>query len=244
MEIKGRVVLITGGAVRVGGVISRTLAERGAKVVVHYFNSQEAAKKLVTAIRNFGGEAIAVRADVSKSGDVKRMVDESQKVFGRIDILINNAAVFYRTPFPDISDSDWRHFLDVNLSGAFYCAREVAKLMLQQRSGKIINIADVSGINPWPGYIPYSVAKGGLITLTKALAKALAPHIMVNCIVPGPVLLSDCSTEEEKQQMVASTLLQRIGSPQDIANTVAFLIEGSDFITGAIIPVDGGKLIR
>lgn len=243
MILKDKVVLITGSAKRIGRCIALTLAKRGANIIVNYNTSQIEAENVVSEIKNFGVESIAVKADVSKADEVDLMIKKILNEFGTLHILVNNAAVFFKTPFETLSEKDWDINLDINLKGTFLCSRYAADEMLKRKEGKIINIADWSGIRPYKNYIPYCVSKAGVIALTKALAKTLAPYIQVNCILPGPIILPEDFSEEEKQSIIKSIPLKKIGSPDDIASTVVFLIEGSDFITGGMYAVDGGGLI-
>jgi NAD(P)-dependent dehydrogenase (short-subunit alcohol dehydrogenase family) len=163
---------------------------------------------------------------------------------GRLDVLVNNAALFYKTPFGEISEKDWDTFHTLNLKSAFFMAQSASRYMLKHKSGKIINIGDSSADSPFPAYLPYSISKAGIVAMTKGLAKALAPHIQVNCVNPGPVMIPEGYSEEDRQSAIQKTLLKREGSGKDIAKTIRFLLEGSDYITGAIIPVDGGRHIR
>ncbi len=243
MELRGKVALVTGGAIRVGKVIALTLAERGAHVAITYNRSAGEADKTAAEIRRKGVRAAAVQTDISRSADVERMVATLLSEFGQIDVLVNNAAVFFRTPFATLTEKDWDTTIDTNLKGTFLCARAVGAQMLTQGRGKIINTADWAGIRPYNDYLPYCVSKAGVIALTQALAKALAPDVQVNCVAPGPVLLPEDFSEEEREKVIRATPLKRIGSPQDIANTILFLVEGTDFVTGATYLVDGGRLI-
>ncbi|HOQ29567.1 MAG TPA: glucose 1-dehydrogenase [Armatimonadota bacterium] len=243
MELKGKVALVTGGAVRVGRAISLALSEAGASVAVNYHHSEEAAREVVALITARGGNAEAFQADVSVAADVDRMFDGVLERFGRLDVLVNNAAIFPRTPFTTVTEAEWGQVLDINLKGSFLCALRAGREMLQRDGGKIVNIADVSAYRPWPSYIPYCVSKAGVIALTQGLAKALAPKVQVNAVAPGTVLFPESYSEEQRQRAVQPIPMGREGSPEDVARTVLFLIEGSDFITGAVIPVDGGRLI-
>ncbi|HOM82182.1 MAG: 3-oxoacyl-ACP reductase FabG [Armatimonadetes bacterium] len=243
MELKGKVALVTGGAVRVGRAISLALSEAGASVAVNYHHSEEAAREVVALITARGGNAEAFQADVSVAADVDRMFDGVLERFGRLDVLVNNAAIFPRTPFTTVTEAEWDQVLDINLKGSFLCALRAGREMLQRDGGKIVNIADVSAYRPWPSYIPYCVSKAGVIALTQGLAKALAPKVQVNAVAPGTVLFPESYSEEQRQRAVQPIPMGREGSPEDVARTVLFLIEGSDFITGAVIPVDGGRLI-
>lgn len=163
---------------------------------------------------------------------------------GTIDILVNAASQFNETPFGDITEDDWDIHLNVNLKGIFFLSQYIAKAMLCQKKGKIVNIIDAHVSHPYLNYLPYLVSKSGLIGLTHCLAKELAPYIQVNGISPGPVLVQPTWSPEMIRGIVDSVPLQRIGSPEDIANGVLFCLEGTDFMTGAIIPIDGGQSLQ
>ena len=240
MEIEGKVALVTGAARRVGRAIALALAERGAELVIHYLDSEREAQEVLALAKQAGGRPVAVRGDVSISADVNRIVETALQAFGRIEILVNNAAIFYRTPFEKLTEEDWDLFLDVNLKGPFLLCRKVGEIMIRQGRGKIINLADIAGRKVWAEYIPYSVSKAGLIALTKGLAKALAPAVQVNAIAPGAVLLPDGTTPDERERAIRRIPLDRLGSPEDIARAAVYLIE-NDFITGEILTVDGGQ---
>jgi pteridine reductase len=243
MEIKDRVVLVTGAAKRVGRVIALALAKRGAQIAFTYRSSESDATQLAKEIEASCRTALALRADVSRAGDVAATVEQTVERFGRIDVLVNNAAVYPRTPWDQLNEAVWDETLDTNLKGPYLLAKAVGDRMKGQGSGKIINIADWAGARPYRHYLPYCVSKAGVIALTKALALELAPEVQVNAISPGPVMLPEDVTEKERTAIIAATPLRRLGSPDDIAKTVLFLVEGSDFITGAVLPVDGGRLI-
>jgi NAD(P)-dependent dehydrogenase (short-subunit alcohol dehydrogenase family) len=183
---------------------------------------------------------VAVQGDVSIAADVDRIVETAMQAFGRIEILVNNAAIFYRTPFEELTEADWDRFLDVNLKGPFLLCRKIGAIMLRQGQGKIVNLADIAGQKVWAEYLPYSVSKAGVIALTAGLAKALAPHVQVNAIAPGTVLLPDGTSPEERGRAVRRVPLDRLGSPEDIARAVVYLVE-SDFITGEVLRIDGGQ---
>jgi NAD(P)-dependent dehydrogenase (short-subunit alcohol dehydrogenase family) len=169
------------------------------------------------------------------------MLESCRQHFGRIDILINNAAAYFKTPLLNATEEDWDRLIDVNLKAPFFCAKLAAGYMKEQGSGQIINISDVAAYNPWVDYLPYCISKAGVATLTRGLAKELAPEIQVNAVAPGTVLMSEDASEDYTSAIRERTLLKRIGQPRDIANTILFLLEGSDYITGAVIPVDGGS---
>jgi len=241
MDLHGRVVLVTGGARRVGRTIAEALAKRHAHIVISYRSSAREARDAVTALKRHGGHALAVRADLAKPSDVQRLMSRIRQRFGHLDVLVNSAANFDRTPFATLTERDWDHALDTNLKGPFLCALYGSRLM--RRGGKIINIADWAGVRPYRDYLPYCVSKSGVIGLTKALAKELAPKIQVNAIAPGPILPPPDMTAAARRRVIRRVPLQRWGSPQDIANTVLFMIEGTDFMTGSVVFVDGGQLI-
>jgi len=198
MDIKNRTALVTGSAKRVGREVARALARRGAHVVVHYNQSRTEAEDTVAVIESLGVRAIALQADVSKADEVARLFQETENAFGGLDILVTCAAVFRKTPLDSITMDDWSYHIDTNLIGTFLCCQHASRIMLKQQRGKIITIGDWAGEKPYTGYIPYSASKAGVINMTKSLAKTLAPHIQINCINPGPVLLPPDLSEQEK----------------------------------------------
>lgn len=242
MKLKGKTVLVTGAGRRVGKSIALALAEKGAQVAIHYNRSKKEARTVVKEIEKRGGAAHAVQGDLAKGRDCERIVQETVKVLGRLDVLVNNAAVFFKTPLFEVTEKDWDRTLDSNLKGSFFCAQAAAKAM-QKEGGKIINFADWSGFRPYVDYLPYCISKAGVIAMTKGLAKTLAPKIEVNAIAPGPILLPEDLDPVEEEEISRNTPLKKIGSPQDIVSAILFLIEGTDFMTGATIVVDGGRLI-
>ena len=242
MRLAGRVVLITGGAKRLGQIIALALAERGAHVAFSYRTSSREAQFTLKAIREHGVRSLAVKANLSRAAEVQELIGRVKRYFGRLDVLINSAANFDRTPFETLAEPDWNRALDTNLKGPFLCALYASRLM-RSRGGKIINFADWAGVRPYRDYLPYCVSKAGVIGLTKALAKELAPRIQINAIAPGPILPPHDMSRAARARVARRVPLQRWGSPQDIVNTVLFLIEGTDFMTGSTIFVDGGQLI-
>ncbi len=236
MNLTGKTALVTGAGKRVGREIALALARRGAKIVVHYNSSAADARKVVAEIKALGVDALAVKADQTDA----RQVRDAVRKAGKIDVLVASAAVFRRTPFETLTEEDWDFHIDANLKGPFLFALEAGRRM---KAGKMIFFADWAAMRPYRNYLPYLISKAGIICLTKALAKELAPNVQVNAIAPGPVLLPPDFTAKETRQVIESTLVKRLGSPQDIVNSVLFLIEGSDFITGHVLVVDGGRLI-
>ena len=243
MKLSGCVALVTGGGKRVGQAIALALARHQAHVVISYQRSKSAADETVRRVREIGVQAQALRANLSSADDVKRMMEQIRERFGRLDVLVNNAAIFERTPFDKLTEREWDQHLDINLKGPFLCALYAAPLLKKAPRARIINIADWAGERPYNDYLPYCISKAGVIALTKALAKELAPTVGVVGIAPGPILPPPDMTPAEKQRVIKRVPLGHWGSPEDIANTVVFAIEGTDFMTGSTIFVDGGRLI-
>lgn len=243
MDIQGKSALVTGGAVRVGKAISMGLAKAGAEVAVHYNRSKDEAQKTVSEIEALGGKAFAIQGDFRKIPEVERVVSDSAAQTGRLDILINNAANYFRTPIGEVTEDGWDALFHLNVKAPFFCAQFAASFMKKQANGWIINIADVAGISPWHDFIAYSASKAGLISITKGLARALAPDVQVNAIASGTVLIHEEASEKYQRQVVDQTLLKRVGKPEDIVNTVLFLLQGSDYVTGTVVTVDGGRLL-
>jgi len=241
MDLAGKTAIVTGSAKRVGRVIARFLAERGTNIVVHYNTSEADAREAVDELTGMGVHAEPMQADLTRADQVTAMVDGAVEAFGGVQILVNSAAVFPRTPFRELTEADWDRSIDANLKGPFLCAWRVGLHLLASGGGKIVNIADWAGEMPYADYLPYCVSKAGVIGLTKALAVDLAPTVTVNAVSPGPVLLPEDFSQHEKQEVARQTAVKRIGSPEDIAATVRFLLEGSDFITGQVLKVDGGR---
>ncbi len=244
MHLQGKTIIITGAAVRLGRAMALELAESGAHLFCHYHSSHRQAHSLEQELRDKGCETHFYQADLSDRAQIKKMAEQAHHRMGQIDVLINNAAVFYKTPLGQVTEADWDYFMNLNLKAPFFLAQEVSRFMLKQGSGKIVNIADAGAVRMFPGYLPYSISKAGVVALTTGLAKALAPNIQVNCVNPGPVLLPEELSEDERSFALEQTLLNREGRPEDIARTVRFILEGTDYMTGAVIPVDGGRQIR
>ncbi len=244
MELAGKAVLVTGGAQRVGQAISLGLARAGAQVAIHYHNSREDAEKTLAQVKSENGSGCLVHGDLSSIADVRNVVDTCASTLGGLDVLVNNAALYLKTPPFETSEEDWDRLFGINLKAPYFCSVHAVRQMREQgQGGKIINVADVSAYSPWPDYVPYCTTKAGLIAMTKGLAKAFAPDILVNAVASGTVLMSDGASTDYTAHIAAETLLKRIGSPQDIVNAVLFLIEGGDYITGEILAVDGGRQI-
>jgi NAD(P)-dependent dehydrogenase (short-subunit alcohol dehydrogenase family) len=242
MELNNAVVLITGAAVRVGRAVALHLAERGAHIAFSYYLDEEPWAQTQADIEALGVQCLAVQAEMRDSTQVRTLVEATIKRFGRVDVLINNASIFLKAPFLEISEEDWNLAIDVNLKGPFLAAQAVAPHMLAQERGVILNITDLTAFQVWPGYAHHGASKAGLAALTKSLAVELAPKIRVNAIAPGTVLLPDNFTPEKKQWAEDKSVLKRVGTPQDVARLAVFLIE-NEFTTGAIYFVDGGRAL-
>jgi pteridine reductase len=240
MEITGKVALVTGGARRLGRELALALARAGADIVVNYFRSADDAERTVADIVALGRRAIAVHADVALKSDVDELVRRTAETFGRLDILVNNASTFETAPFLAIQEHEWDRVLAVNLKGPFLLSQAATPLLRRDGGGVIVNIADLSAFQPWPSYAHHSVSKAGLVQLTRVMARALAPDIRVACIAPGVVLPPEDATPEEIRQHRDRTPLRRLGSPDDVARALLFLVE-SDFLTGETVILDGGR---
>ena len=244
MDLHGRTAVVTGSAIRVGRQICLELAGRGARIVINYRSSAEAAAELVSEIQHLGSEAIAIQGDVSRSADVAHIATEAERVFGPVDVLVNNASIYPRTPLAELTEAQWDESIAVNLKGPFLCCLEFGRRMAAGEGGAIVNISDWAIHRPYPDYVPYLTAKGGIIAMSQAFARELAPKVRVNVVAPGPIQPPDSLSEKERAESAAGTLVGRWGGPKDIAAAVAFLVEGSAFITGVVLPVDGGRSIR
>jgi len=235
------IALVTGAARRVGRAIALGLGAHGYDVLVHYRHSREEAEATVAALRAGGAEAAALRADLASVPEIESLFGAIAERPGRLDLLVNNASTFRRTPFGDVREEDWDELHDANLKAPFFCCQFAAPLLARSDRGQIVNLVDTSAARPWTGYLPYCSAKAGLRALTLGLARALAPRVRVNAVAPGPVLLPEGTTPAERRAIEDSTLLRRLGSPQDVAEAVLFLATGPAYLTGAILPVDGGQ---
>jgi pteridine reductase len=240
MNLQGKVALVTGGAIRVGKAISLELAAAGADIVVNYNSSAGPAEETVAEIQALGRRAIAQQADVSQGDQVQRLIDRAVSELGRLDVLVNSASVWRRTPWAELDEAEWDRQIAVDLKGPFLCARAAAQHLAAHGDGAIVNIVDLSAFTPFPNFLPHSVAKAGLLNMTYSLAMELAPAVRVNAIAPGPVLPPPDYTEQQLAASAKRTLLRRWGTPADVARAVRYLVE-AEYVTGAVLPVDGGE---
>jgi len=238
--LQGKVALVTGAAKRLGRAVALRLAEEGADVAVHYRTSQPEAQDAVKEIEKLGKRAVAFGADLGSVDEIKRLIDQAGKHFGRLDILVNSAANFLPASMVSTTEEIWDAALDTNLRAPFFCAQAAAP-WLRRAQGVIINFADTGGLLGWTGYIPHSVSKAGVIMLTKVLAKALAPEVRVNAIAPGTITMAGDPPEWEADYIKLAPL-RRSGQPSDITDSVLFLVR-SKFITGHVLMVDGGRTL-
>lgn len=246
MPHNGRVALVTGGARRVGQAIVQALASRGYAVAIHANASLAEARKDAAVLAAAGIPSLAVTANLRDEGPVRAMVHRVVDHFGRIDAVVTSAAIWDRQPFENVTADDLRRHFDVNVVGSFVVAQEAALAMIDQESGgSIVTIGDWAVARPYQDYAGYFPSKGAVPTMTRSLAVELAarnPRIRVNCVLPGPVLLPDDISAEERAEAVAGTLVKREGRPEHVAHAVLFLLE-NDFVTGVCLPVDGGRSI-
>jgi len=239
MELQGRVALVTGGARRVGRALSLGLARAGARVVVNFHESGAEAASVVEEIRAAGGEAIPVRADLGVVDGARGLIERTGSEFGRLDVLVNSAAVFVRRPFADITEAEWDRVLAINLKGPFFLAQAAAPL-LREAGGAIVNIGDLSALQAWPSFAHHAIAKAGLLHMTRVLARALAPAVRVNAILPGNVLPPEGHEGEDWAGGQDRVLTAREGQPEDVVSALLYLL-GGDFLTGEVLVVDGGR---
>lgn len=243
MRLAGRWALVTGGAKRVGRAISLALAERGANVVVHWNRSGEAAAATVHDLEALGVQALALRADLGRTNEVETLARDAEGRSGGISVLVNSASNYLRSPLDGLTEATWDASLDVNLKAPFLLAWHLGRAMRGRGEGRIVNLVDWAAERPYRDYLPYCVSKAGLVCLTRALAKELAPGVLVNAVAPGPVLAPEDMSDEERRAIERVTPLHRFGAPEDVARCVRFLAEEADFSTGSIFHVDGGRLI-
>ncbi len=234
-------VLITGAAKRIGAVIARNLHDCGMTIIVHYNQSATEADSLVTELNRLrDNSAHLLQADLLDMDGYTSIIARAAGFTGRLDVLINNASMFYPTPIGKTTQQEWMELMGTNLTAPYFLSQAAIRY-LEQTSGCIINITDIHGARPLKDHPVYSTAKAGLIMLTRALAKELGPAIRVNAVSPGAILWPEGLSEKKKEQILSRTLLKRMGTPEEIAGTVRFLVRDATYITGQVIVVDGGR---
>lgn len=244
-RLRGQVAIVTGASRGIGRAIALALATEGANVVVNYASSSTAAEELVAKINSMGCEAVALQADVSQAEQVETLLNSVMEKWGRVDILVNNAGITRDTLLLRMKPEDWQAVIDLNLTGVFLCTRAVSKLMLKQRSGRIVNITSVAGQMGNPGQANYSAAKAGVIGFTKTIAKEFASRgITVNAVAPG-FIETDMTSNLKSEEILKFIPLGRYGKPEEIAGMVRFLAADSAaaYITGQVFNVDGGMVM-
>jgi NAD(P)-dependent dehydrogenase (short-subunit alcohol dehydrogenase family) len=232
--LSGKIVLVTGAAKRIGRGIALRLAREGARVAIHYSSSENEARQTAKEC----GDAPLFRANLEHVGEIERLFCDIENRVGRLDALVNNAARFTRFDPLDITEKDWDFIHSVNLKATFFCCQQGAKLMQKTGGGRIVNISSLGGIRPWADHVHYCASKAGVIMMTRALAKALAPDITVNSVAPGVIPFGDL--DDRAQAMVKATPANRPGTADEIADAVVYFLSATKFVTGQLIAVDGG----
>jgi pteridine reductase len=243
--VQGKVVLVTGGAKRVGAAICRKLHAAGATVMLHYRASAGEARLLQAELNHTRADSVAlIQTDLLDLGKLPSIVEQTVQTFGRLDALVNNASSFFQTPVGEIEVADWDDLIGTNLRAPLFLSQAAAP-SLRDSHGAIVNITDMHAERPLKNYVVYSVAKAGMIGLTRSLARELAPEVRVNAVAPGPILWPDDESFDElsRQRIISHTPVRREGAPEDIARAVHFLLAEATYVTGETVHVDGGRHI-
>jgi len=243
--VQGKVILVTGGSRRVGAAICRRLHAAGASIALHYRNSAREAQTLQQELQSLRPDSVATfAADLLDAAAIPQLITQVISHFGRLDGLVNNASSFYATPLAGVNQAQWHDLTGTNLYAPLFLAQAAAE-ELRRCHGCIVNIVDIHAERPMHGHLLYSVAKAGLVALTRGLAQEMAPQVRVNAVAPGVIIWPEnWQDDEARRKIIAHTLLKREGEPDDIAKTVAFLIQDAPYITGQVIAVDGGRSIN
>jgi pteridine reductase len=243
MELSGRVALVTGAGRRVGRAIATALGQRSMTVAVHYNGSADGARETAADIERGGGKATLFQADLSESNRPQALVDEVVAALGTLDVLVNSAAIMQRTPLDSVTPADWDATFAINARAPFFAALAASRHMTANDGGAIVNIADLAGLETWPGYIPHGLSKSVVIQMTRALARTLAPSVRVNAVAPGVIVLPEGWDDAVGERLRRTTPLKRLGSVNDVVGAVIYLLE-ADYVTGETLVVDGGRHIR
>ncbi len=241
-SLEGQVALVTGGARRVGKAIVLALAARGADIVIHYNSGAADADETARQVRARGVRAATLQGDLSDVTTASELPALAHAQFGRLDLLVNSAAMMLRTPIGAVTPTEWDAMFALNLRAPFFVAQAAAPL-LREHGGAIVNLADLAAYETWPAYVPHAITKAGIVQLTRGLARALAPEIRVNAVAPGAVLLPEEWSDEAADRLVRTTPLRRLGTADDVADAVVYLCEAR-YVTGEVVIVDGGRHIR
>jgi pteridine reductase len=242
VELTGKVALVTGAGHRVGRALALALAGRGAHVAIHYNSSAAEAEETLRQVQARAVRGELFPADLGDAAAARGLADRVVRQLGRLDVLVNCAAIMVRAPIEETTIEQWDTIFDLNLRGYFFVAQGAIP-HLRKGKGKIVNLADVGGMEPWPKYAAHSVSKAGVVMLTRVLALGLAPDITVNAISPGAVLPPEAWDDASRQHLVQTTPLKRLGSAEDVAGAMLYLLD-ADYVTGEVLVVDGGRLIR
>ena len=242
MDLRGRVALVTGAGRRVGRALAVGLGAQGMRVAIHYHASDRGARETADLVASAGGTGFLFAADLTAAVAPEQLVRDVLERLGALDVLVNSSAIMERTPLGDVTATAWDAMMDLNLRAPFLLAQAAAP-HLSQRNGAIVNIADLAAFETWPAYIPHGISKAGIVYMTRALARVLAPNVRVNAIAPGAVLLPDGWTEGDADKLRESTPLARLGTPQDVVDAMLYLLH-SDYVTGETVIVDGGRHVR
>jgi pteridine reductase len=242
MNLSGRVALVTGAGKRVGQAIALALGKRGMKVAVHYHGSAAGAEDTVQQLAAEGATGRAFQGDLATHDGPAKLVAAVVESFGALDALVNSAAIMERTPFSDVTPAKWDEIMAINIRAPFFVTQAAAP-HLKKACGAVVNIADLAAYETWPAYVPHGISKAGVVHMTRALARVMAPDVRVNGVAPGTVLLPEDWDQKADERLRQTTPLARTGTPEDVSAAVIFLLE-SDYVTGETIIVDGGRHVR
>ena len=242
MQASGGVALVTGAGRRLGRELAHALAGRGLTLAIHYHASSRGAEALRAEVIAGGGRAECFAADLTDARAARALPERVVDTFGRLDVLVNSAAVMHKLDLEETTPEQYDAILDLNLRSVFFCTQGAASALRAAR-GTVVNLADLAGLQPWPGFAAHSVRKAGVIMLTRVLARSLAPEVTVNAIAPGAVLVPEDYDARERERLARATPLGRLGSPADVVSALLYLLD-ADFVTGEVLTVDGGRLLR
>jgi pteridine reductase len=223
--------------------MAQALADKGMTLAIHHHASSQGAQELKAQVRRQGGQAACFEADLTDARAARALPERVVAEFGRLDVLVNSAAVMHRLSLEETTPEQWDAIHALNIRSVFFCTQGAAPA-LRAANGKVVNLADLAGLQPWPGFVAHSVSKAGVVMLTKVLALSLAPDVTVNAIAPGAVLVPEDYSAEERERLARSTPLRRLGSPADVIAALLYLLEGGDFVTGEILVADGGRYLK